>query len=225
MAFGLPTDQRSQIMLLLVLVAAAGGYFFWSKVHEPQSAKIDAAHAEIDSLQAIVDRAKRDLASGTVEDLRRKVDEYRANLQLMRRLVPEHNEVPKLMDDISTRAKVRGLTLGKFQPVPAEVGHPFDTYRYRLEVYGHYDQIGEFLADVAGLPRIIVSQELTVKAALDNTQRLLADTTGGLLEADLTLRTYVKSNAPPPPKKAAGAARPAPGGADARNYPGASRPA
>ena len=101
--------------------------------------------------------------------------------------------------------------------MPAEVGQPFDTYRYRLEVYGHYDQIGEFLADVAGLPRIIVSQELTLKAALDNTQRLLADTTGGLLEADLTLRTYVKSNAPPPPKKAAGAARPAPGGADARN--------
>src|SRR6267378_4215554 len=215
MAFGLPTDQRSQIMLLLVLVAAAGGYFFWSKVHEPQSTRIDAAHAEIDSLQAIVDKAKRDLASGTVEDLRRKVDEYRSNLQLMRRLVPEHNEVPKLMDDISTKAKVRGLTLGKFQPIPAEVGQPFDTYRYRLEVYGHYDQIGEFMADVASLPRIIVAQEITLRPALDNTQRLLADTTGGLLEVALSLRTYVKSNTPPPPSKKPGApARPAaaPGG-------------
>ena len=211
MAFGLPTDQRSQILLLLVLVAAAGGYFFWTKVHEPQATSIDAAHAEIDSLQAIVDKAKRDLASGTVEDLRRKVDEYRANLQIMRRLVPEHNEVPKLMDDISTRAKVRGLTLGKFQPVPVEVGQPFDTYRYRL------DQIGEFLADVASLPRIIVSQELTLKEALPNTAKLLADTAGGLLEADLTLRTYVKSNAPPPPKKPGTPARPAPGGADARD--------
>src|SRR3989442_6240956 len=217
MAFGLPTDQRSQIMLLLVLVAAAGGYFFWSKVHEPQAAKIDAAHAEIDSLAAIVEKAKRDLASGTVEDLRRKVDEYRANLQLMRRLVPEHNEVPKLMDDISTRAKVRGLTLGKFQPVPAEVGHPFDTYRYRLEVYGHYDQIGEFLADVASLPRITLPQELTLKQALPNTAKLLADTAGGLLEADLTLRTYVKSNAPPPPSKKSARPAAAPGGADARD--------
>jgi Tfp pilus assembly protein PilO len=85
--------------------------------------------------------------------------------------------------------------------VPAEVGQPFDTYRYRLEIYGHYDQIGEFLADVASLPRIIVAQELTLKAALPNTERLLADTTGGLLEVDLSLRTYVKSNAPPPPPK------------------------
>src|SRR2546427_5083731 len=212
MAFGLPTDQRSQIMLLLVLVAAAGGYFFGRKVHEPQSAKIDAAHAEIDSLQAIVDRTKRDLASGTVEDLRRKVDEYRANLQLMRRLVPEHNEVPKLMDDISTRAKVRGLTLGKFQPVPAEVGHPFDTYRYRLQVYGHYDQIGEFLADVAGLPRIIVSQEVTLSSASPGVQKLLGDTAGALLLAAFSIRTFVKSAGPP-----AGAKPAAPGGPRARS--------
>src|SRR2546425_660435 len=217
MAFGLPTDQRSQILLLLVLVAAAGGYFFWSKVHEPQATRIDAAHAEIDSLQAIVDRAKRDLASGTVEDLRRKVDEYRSNLQVMRRLVPEHNEVPKLMDDISTTAKVRGLTLGKFQPVPVDVGQPFDTYRYRLEVYGHYDQIGEFLADVASLPRIIVPQEVTLKEALPDPAQLRADTAGGLLEADLTLRTYVKSNAPPPPSKKSARPAAAPGGADARD--------
>jgi len=134
--------------------------------------------------------------------------------------VPEHNEVPKLMDDISTKAKVRGLTLGKFQPVPVEAGQPFDTYRYRLEVYGYYDQIGEFLADVASLPRIIVAQELTLRAATEGTARLLADTAGGLLEADLTLRTYVKSNAPPPPpRKPATPARPAaaPGGADARD--------
>src|SRR3989441_11874880 len=153
----------------------------------------------MDSLQAIVDRAKRDLASGTVEDLRRKVDEYRSNLQVMRRLVPEHNEVPKLMDDISTRAKVRGLTLGKFQPVPVDVGQPFDTYRYRLEVYGHYDQIGEFLADVASLPRIIVPPALTLKEALPDTAKLLADTAGGRPGAGPSVRACVESEPPAAP--------------------------
>src|SRR3989454_4962744 len=54
-----------------------------------------------------IDRAKADLASGTVEDLRRKVEKYQAMLGLMRRLVPEKNEVPALIDDISTKAKVR----------------------------------------------------------------------------------------------------------------------
>src|SRR2546425_5948196 len=42
--------------------------------------------------QVIIDKAKQDLASGTVEDLRRKVEQYQALLGVMRRLVPERSE-------------------------------------------------------------------------------------------------------------------------------------
>src|SRR5712671_7777778 len=165
------TDQRGQIMMLLVLVAAAGGYFFWTKVQAPQSAELTAAHSEADSLQKIVDAAKADLASGTVEDLRRKVEEYSGSLELMKRLVPDRNEVPTLIDDISTKAKVRGITLGKIQPLTPEIGSPFDTYRYRLEVYGHYDQIGEYMADVASLPRIVVPEDVILSTASQAAQK------------------------------------------------------
>ena len=195
----LPTDQRSQIMMLLVLVAGAGGYFFWTKVQSPQSARIAAANGEADSLAKIVEAAKRDLASGTVEDLRRKVEEYQGSLELMRRLVPQRNEVPTLIDDISTKAKVRGVTLGKIQPLTPEPGSPFDTFRYRLEVYGHFDQVGEYLADIASLPRIVVPQEVTMSTATPATQKLLGDTLGALLLTEFSIRTFVKGSGPPPP--------------------------
>jgi type IV pilus assembly protein PilO len=199
MAFGLPTDQRGQILALLILVAGAGGYFAWTKVLSPQNARVAEAHQQSDSLQAIVDAAKRDLASGTVEDLRRKVEEYTGSLELMRRLVPERNEVPTLIDDISTKAKVRGVTLGKFDPLTPEPGSPFDTYRYRLEVYGHYDQIGEYLADIASLPRIVVPQDVILTPATPAAQKLLGDTLGSLLLASFSIRTFVKSPTPPAP--------------------------
>lgn len=198
MALGIPTDQRSQIMLLLAIAAAAGGYFFWTKVHVPTNTRITSATVEIDSLQAIVAKAKADLQSGTAEDLRRKLSEYRSALGLMRRLVPERNEVPSLIDDISTKAKVRGVNLAQIQPLAREQGMPFDIDRYRVAVYGHYDQVGEFLADVASLPRIVVPQELVLRTAPQQTQRLLADTLGALLEAQFSIRTYVKSPGPPP---------------------------
>ena len=198
MALGIPTDQRSQIMLLLAIAAAAGGYFFWTKVHVPTNARITSATVEIDSLQAIVAKAKADLQSGTAEDLRRKLSEYRSALGLMRRLVPERNEVPSLIDDISTKAKVRGVNLAQIQPLAREQGMPFDIDRYRVAVYGHYDQVGEFLADVASLPRIVVPQELVLRSAPQQTQRLLADTLGALLEAQFSIRTYVKSPGPAP---------------------------
>src|SRR5437879_1171874 len=200
----LPSDQRSQIMLLLTLSALAGGYFFWTKKHTPDVEQIRSANTESDSLELIVAAAKRDLASGSIEDLRRRVEEYQGSLELMRRLVPERNEVPTLIDDFSTKAKVRGITIGKIQPLTPEPGSPFDTYRYRLEIFGHYDQIGEYLADIASLPRIVVPQDIILSSATPAVQKLLADTAGALLLAEFSIRTFVKS---PGPKPAGGAPR------------------
>jgi len=202
MALGLPTDQRGQIMLLLVVAALAGGYFFWTKKHTPDIARITEANQQSDSLERIIASAKADIASGTLEDLRRRVEQYQGSLELMRRLVPDRNEVPTLIDDISTKAKVRGITIGKIQPLLPEPGSPFDTYRYRLEVYGHYDQIGEYLADVASLPRIIVPQDVMLSSASPAAQKLLGDTAGALLLAEFSIRTFVKASAPPAPKPA-----------------------
>src|SRR2546426_3962612 len=134
----LPQDRQSQVMLLIFVAALAGAYFFWTDWAQPTAAKISAANSETDSLQVIIDKAKQDLASGTVEDLRRKVEQYQALLGVMRRLVPEKNEVPALIDDISTKSKVRGVTIGRFEPLAVESAQPFDNYRYRLEILGHY---------------------------------------------------------------------------------------
>jgi type IV pilus assembly protein PilO len=174
------------------------GWAFWSYWAKPTGAEIAATRTTIDSLQGVIDRAKQDLASGTVEDLRRKVEEYTALLSVMRQLVPEKNEVPALIDDISTKAKVRGVTIGRIEPQAVEPGQPFDTYRYRLEIIGHYDQLGEFLSDIASLRRIIVPQDVQLKPAQQQAQRLLGDTLGALLEAQFAIRTFVKAAAAPP---------------------------
>ena len=196
MAFGLPTDQRGQVMALLAVAAIAGAYVVWTYVVQPERTQIATLQAETDSLQRIVDAAKADLSQGTVEDLRRAVQEYAASLELARRLVPERNEVPTLIDDISTKSKIREITLGTIQPLSPEAGSPFDTHRFRLEVFGHYDQVGEFLSDIASLERIIVPTDLSLKPATQAAQRLLGDTLGGLLVASFTIKTYVKSPAP-----------------------------
>src|SRR5229473_646789 len=202
----LPQDRQSQVMLLITIGMAALGYAFWNYWAKPTGEEIAAIQTEIGQMEAVIAQAKADLASGTVEDLRRKVEEYTALLGVMRRLVPEKNEVPALIDDISTKAKVRGVTIGRIEPQAVEPGPPFDTYRYRLEIIGHYDQLGEFLSDIASLPRIIVPQDVILKAAAGQAQKLLGDTVGALLEAQLGIRTFVKAAAPPPAKPDSAAA-------------------
>lgn len=205
MAFSLPKDQRGQVMALLIIVAWVGAYFYWSKIHTAAHAQVVADHVVIDSLNRVIQTAKADLASGSIEDLRRRVAEYQKSLGVMRTLVPEQNEVPTLLDEINTRAKMRGVVVDQFQPLSDIPGTIFDTKQYHLTVYGHYDQVGEFLADVASLPRIMVPEAVGLSPAQQSTERALGDTTGGLLEATMTLKTYVKAAPPPAPKGKANA--------------------
>jgi type IV pilus assembly protein PilO len=156
--------------------------------------RIVAMRDTIARFEAATDSAKKELARGTVADVRKRLETYRSSLVMLRRLVPERNEVPNLLDDISTRGKIRGITLSQVVPQPVEPGPaPFNTYKYNMSVIGRYDQIGQFLADVASLQRIIVPYDLTVAAATSTTAKVLGDSTEALLEAKFQIRTYVKS--------------------------------
>jgi type IV pilus assembly protein PilO len=190
--------------LFLILLAAIVGYIGYQglEIAGVPGLSLQKAHAAairdtIAKFETETDKAKKELAKGTVDDLRKKLETYRSSLALLRRLVPDRNEVPNLLDDISTRGKIRGITLSQVIPQAVEAGPaPFDTYRYTLSVIGRYDQIGEWLADVASLQRIIVPQDVFLAVANQQAAKALGDTSGSLLEAKLQIRTFVKSGAP-----------------------------
>jgi Tfp pilus assembly protein PilO len=189
--------------LLTLLLAGIVGYSAYTgavidmvgiKGLSAQRQRVVAVRDTIAQLEAATDSAKKELARGSVADVRKRLESYRSSLLLLRRLVPERNEVPNLLDDISTRSKIRGVTLSQVVPQPVEPGPaPFDTYTYNMSVIGRYDAIGQFLADVANLQRVIVPYNLTVAAANTNSARALGDSSGAMLEAKFQIRTYVKS--------------------------------
>ena len=199
------SNQRTT-PLLIILVALLLGYMGYSGtglemlgISGITQAKdtIAARKKTIDSLVVLTDSAKKILAQGSVDDLRRRLEGYRSSLELMRRLVPDRNEVANLMDEISTRAKIRGVQVAQFMPMAPEPGPaPFETYRYQYSVVGRYDQLGEFLSDVASLQRIIVPVDLNLNTVDLGRAKALGDSTGSLLEARFQIRTFVKTATP-----------------------------
>jgi type IV pilus assembly protein PilO len=196
------SNEKAAPLLALVLAGMVGYVAYTGAIIDIVGLKGLAAGKErivavrdtISRLEAATDSAKKELARGSVADVRKRLESYRSNLMLLRRLVPERNEVPNLLDDISTRSKIRGVTLSQVVPQPVEPGPaPFDTYTYNMSVIGRYDQIGQFMADVASLQRIIVPYNLSVAAANAQSAKALGDSTGALLEARFQIRTYVKS--------------------------------
>ncbi|HSR91754.1 MAG TPA: type 4a pilus biogenesis protein PilO [Gemmatimonadales bacterium] len=199
------SNQRTT-PLLIIAVALLLGYMGYSGTGlemlgipgiTQANDTIAARKKTIDSLLAMTDSAKKILAQGSVDDLRRRLEGYRSSLELMRRLVPDRNEVANLMDEISTRAKIRGVQVAQFMPMAPEPGPaPFETYRYQYSVVGRYDQLGEFLSDVASLQRIIVPVDLNLNTVDLGRAKALGDSTGSLLEARFQIRTFVKTATP-----------------------------
>src|ERR671910_2623394 len=199
------SNEKATPLLAIALAALVGYCAYTGSVIELVGLKglaagkdrIVAVRDTISRLEAATDSAKKELARGSVADVRKRLESYRSNLMLLRRLVPERNEVPNLLDDISTRSKIRGVTLSQVVPQPVEPGPaPFDTYTYNMSVIGKYDQIGQFMADVASLQRIIVPYNVSVAAATSSTAKVLGDSTNTLLEAKFQIRTFVKSPNP-----------------------------
>jgi len=211
----LPKDRRGQILLLLTIAALATGWVLWDGLSisrlsldgiKANRATRDTLQSQIDSIEAGVRRAKEDVQNGTGQVLDERLARYRANLALMRQLVPSSIEIANLLDDINSRAKMRGATVAASNPQPPESGSPFDTQKYRFTVVGLFDQIGEFLGDISSLPRVVVPYNVNIERATGPT----ADTTRNraLLSVTFQIRTFVKTVAP------AAGARPRAGGGD-----------
>jgi type IV pilus assembly protein PilO len=216
----LPTKQRDQIMVLITLLAAGLVGLFWYFVYDPKSTELDKLTVHVDSLDQLNQKAKAEMAKGTIEQIREQARTSRENLELMRTLVPAANEVPNLIDQVSTAARRAHLDIGTLEPEPVIEGELFDTYRYRLRLTGAYNDIAEMLTNIGSLNRIVSSINLQLATA----PGAVAPTPGKQpLAATFEIQTYVVRTTPrgkPGAKPgAAGAASPTPPGAPAAAKP------
>lgn len=185
--------ERQQLLGVLIFVAIAAPAGFWVYWRGPKTADVANLNIEVDSLTTQVNTAKRALRQGTVDALRAEVASYEVSLGRMRQLVPSQNEVPNLVDDIASRARVRGVVLTTFERQATQPMGMFSVYRYNMAVTGYYDAIAEFLTDVASLPRIMVPSNVSIDAAPAEDQRQFGDTSGALLQATFQVETFVKA--------------------------------
>jgi len=184
--------ERQQLLGFLIFAAIAAGAVFWIYWRGPKVTQIADLTIERDTLTTQVNAAKRALRRGTVATLRAEVAGYERSLSVMERLVPAEDEVPNLLDDIASRARVRGVDLATFERQPTQQVGMFTTSRYNLTVTGYYDPIAEFMTDVASLDRIMVPTNVTMGPAPAFDQRQFSDTSGALLQATFQVRTFVK---------------------------------
>lgn len=192
-----PKNQRDQLLAFVAFLALAGIGAFYMLVWSEKDAELDLTQERVEALVATNDTAKREMARGTLRKLEAESEQLRRNLDVMRRLVPTGNEVPLLLDQVSNAARRAGLELADVQPEPVVRGAQFDAYRYRIAVIGDYHQVGEFLANVGSLTRIVTPMNLSLAPTQARTSRRPREGQQ-FLEAKFQIQTYVAKTRPAP---------------------------
>jgi type IV pilus assembly protein PilO len=191
-----PQNPRNRNLLLVAILVVGLGAVYQQLVWTPQAADNKQLAARLDTLDSLNRLAKVQVAKGTAARMRREADEYAQELGVLRRLVPTENEVPALLEAISSAARRAGLEFSDVQPDGVVNGDQFDTYRYKLAVTGPYHQVGEFIANIGALPRIVAP----INVSMQTSNRASADARPKkgeqLLDVHFGIQTYV-AHAPP----------------------------
>jgi type IV pilus assembly protein PilO len=186
----LPTNQRDQIMVFVVIAAIAALGLYYQYVWSPKQQVLAVLEERVDNLTQINEKIEREVKRGNLAKLKAEGARYRRDLMVLRQLVPTKNEVPGLLEQVSTAARRVGLDLSDVQPEPVVSGTHFDVHRYRMGVNGDYHAIARFLTNVGSLTRIVAPINLQLTPSSKNLPRVIPKE-HRLLEARFQIQTYV----------------------------------
>jgi type IV pilus assembly protein PilO len=191
----LPTNTRDRNLLLVGLLAVGLAVVYEQLYWAPKNGDLNIVEFRLDTLDSLNRIAKAEVAKGSATKMKLEGDAYARELSVLRRLVPTENEVPSLLESISTAARRAGLELVDIQPDGVINGDQFDTYKYKLGVTGPYHQVADFLTNIGSMSRIVSPINLTI-APTARTGEQRQRKGEQFLDARFGVQTYVAHAAP-----------------------------
>jgi type IV pilus assembly protein PilO len=195
---------HSQIGVFVVLSAAAIGTFYnW--VARDAMDTIETRRVQLATINQSIDRglatAKR------LPEFRREVSQLEGQLERLRAVLPEEQDVADLLRRVQAMATQSRLTIRGFTPRSVTRRQMHAEWPIGLQLEGTYHDLGAFLERVSKFPRIINVGDIKISAPAQNAQN--APTGPSTITAECTATTFVliEPQPAPPTPTPAGAAK------------------
>jgi type IV pilus assembly protein PilO len=184
--------QREKNLVGFAAVAVMVAFAYWYFLHRPKAIELDTTRMRVERLKSENDKAKAEVAKGRPEEIRAQLAQYQQNLALIRTLVPTSNEVPALLEQVSTAARRVGLDLAAVTPQPVIQGARYDTYRYNIDIVGNYHDLATFLTNVGSLTRIVAPMNVQLSQPSNPAAaKARAQKDASVVDARFLIQTYV----------------------------------
>ena len=178
----------------IAVIALAGVGSFWYFYASPVQATLETKRAEVAKLQ---EQIKNGLATAKrLPEFRREVTVLEAQLDRLRTVLPEEQDVADLLRRVQAMATQSNLKISGFTPAAVTRREMHAEWPIGLKLEGNYHDIGAFLERVSKFPRIINVGAIHIAARAEQTSL-------NTVTAECTAMTFVLVNEKPAKGKAA----------------------
>ena len=169
-----PLAPRLATLLAICLVIVVGGWWFdWSE----QLTVLETKEREEAVLKEDWVGKKRQAVN--LPEYRRQLSEIDRQFGALLKQLPNRSEMESLLADINQAGLGRGLQFELFKPGTEVMKDFYAELPIAVRVTGSYHDLGEFVGDVAQMPRIVTLNDIAIETQKD-----------GVLKFDATAVTY-----------------------------------
>ena len=184
-------DPRIQGGIVTGLLGAGALYVFFATSYVPVTYPVNAA--KIKEMKADFEKKSNDLARArqSVADLPRFQAEFAAlheRYEMAAELLPTEKEMPGILRRITLAGQQCGIVFESFRPDPEVVKDHYIEIPIQLDIHGGYHEVGQFLAELSNMKRIMKISNLQLMANSKASESGSDD--GGTTTARLTVTAY-----------------------------------
>lgn len=171
-----PAAARAIVAAMLFVLIVVLGYYY----------HIDNLSDRLDASERKELELRREFERKAFEA--QNLDAYKLQLQEMRdsfgalvSQLPSDTEVPGLLEDISSKGELNGLTIESINLLDEVREEFYVELPIAIEATGSYHDLGAFISGMAGLPRIVTLHDFDIEMSGDDSSNL---------SMEITAKTY-----------------------------------
>lgn len=173
-------ERLSKLQRILIysgtFLILIGAFVYFAYI--PKFKTIDKLEEQLAKVEKQLEKAKRNAKQ--LNSWRNKMKKAEAQFKLVSKALPEKNEIPSLLANVSQSGQDAGLEFLLFQPKPEIDQDFYAEIPVSIQVLGDFHNVAVFFDAVSKMPRIVNIKDLSMRPAGD----------GLTLETSCTAVTY-----------------------------------
>jgi type IV pilus assembly protein PilO len=162
-----PIPVKVLIWAALLIAVLAGGYYY-----HIQDLQLELAQAEEKEVALKKDFEKKAFEAANLEAYRQQMAEMEESFGALVSQLPSDTEVPGLLEDITNKGLLNGLTIASIDLLKEEAKEFYVELPIAIVASGSYHDLGAFISGMAGLPRIVTLHDFQISANAKNPNSL-----------------------------------------------------